>query len=57
MLSVQLAVTLPQALLRLRAHAYGSGRSLTEISQDVVDRRLRLDPGDNGVPPTSVDKD
>lgn len=57
MLSVQLAVTLPQALLRLRAYAYGSGRSITDISQDVVDRRLRLDPGGNSTPPTSLDKD
>lgn len=57
MLSVQLALTLPQALLRLRAHAYGSGRSITDISQDVVDRRLRLDPNGNGMPPTAVDKD
>lgn len=57
MLSVQLALPLPQALLRLRAHAYSSGRSLTDVAQDVVDRRLRLDPGGNGTPPTAVDKD
>lgn len=57
MLSVQLSLTLPQALLRLRAHAYGSGRSLTDTSQDVVDRRLRLDPGGNGTPPIAADKD
>lgn len=57
MLSVQLSLPLPQALLRLRAHAYGSGRSIIEVSQDVVDRRLRLDPGSNGTPPTAVDKD
>lgn len=57
MLSVQLALTLPQALLRLRAHAYGSGRSITDISQDVVDRRLHLDPGGNSTPPTAEDKD
>jgi hypothetical protein len=57
MLSVQLALTLPQALLRLRAHAYGSGRSITDTSKDVVDRRLRLDPGDDGTPPTAADKD
>jgi len=57
MLSVQLALPLPQALLRLRAHAYSSGRSITDISQDVVDRRLRLDHNGNGTPPTVVDKD
>jgi hypothetical protein len=58
MLSVQLALPLPEALLRLRAHAYSSGRPITDISQDVVDRRLRLDPGTAGTPPTVVeDKD
>lgn len=57
MLSVQLSLPLPQALLRLRAHAYSSGRSITDISQDVVDRRLRLNHNGNGTPPTSVDKD
>ncbi|MGW0701099.1 ANTAR domain-containing protein [Streptomyces sp. NPDC002867] len=57
MVSVQLSLPLPQALLRLRAHAYSSGRSLTDISQDVVDRQLRLDRNGNGTPPTVVDKD
>jgi GAF domain-containing protein len=57
MLSVQLSLPLSQALLRLRAHAYGSGRSLTDVSQDVVDRRIRLGTGGNGTPPTVVDKD
>jgi hypothetical protein len=57
MLSVQLALPLPQALLRLRAHAYSSGRSITDVSQDVVDRRLRLEPGGNGTPTPVVDKD
>ncbi|WP_405495254.1 ANTAR domain-containing protein [Streptomyces sp. NBC_00096] len=55
MLSVQLSLTLPKALLRLRAHAYGSGRSLTDTAQDIVDRRLRLDHA--GPPPTVTDKD
>ncbi|MCM2387182.1 hypothetical protein, partial [Streptomyces albipurpureus] len=57
MLSVQLALPLPQALLRLRAHAYGSGRSITDISRDVVDRRLRLDRGDNGPTATVTERD
>ncbi|WP_328297353.1 ANTAR domain-containing protein [Streptomyces sp. NBC_00435] len=48
MLSVQLALSLPHALLRLRAHAYSSGRSITSISKDIVDRRLRLDHPGNG---------
>ena len=57
MVSVQLALALPQALLRLRAHAYSSGRSITDIAQDVVDRRLRLDHDGTGTPPTVADKD
>jgi len=57
MVSVQLAVSLPQALLRLRAHAYSSGRSLTDISRDVVARRLRLDNNGNGTPVPVADKD
>lgn len=57
MLSVQLSLPLPHALLRLRAHAYGSGRPLTGVAQDIVDRRIRLDAGGNGSPPTAVDKD
>lgn len=42
MISVQLDVSLSEALLRLRAHAFGSGRSLNDVSDDVVHRRLRL---------------
>ncbi|MFJ7272635.1 ANTAR domain-containing protein [Streptomyces sp. NPDC099050] len=57
MLSVQLALTLPQALLRLRAHAYSSGRPITDVCQDVVERRLRLEHDDNGTPPPHAEKD
>nr|WP_203724961.1 ANTAR domain-containing protein [Streptomyces sp. SID13588] len=59
MVSAQLLLTLPQALLRLRGHAYSSGRSLTEVAKDVVDRRLRLTHQSNGspTPPPVVDKD
>ncbi|HEV2636053.1 MAG TPA: ANTAR domain-containing protein [Actinocrinis sp.] len=53
MLSVQLAVSLPDALLRLRAHAYSSGHPLTEICQDIVDRRLRLGPHGEGATPAA----
>ncbi|WP_152628309.1 ANTAR domain-containing protein [Streptacidiphilus neutrinimicus] len=57
MVSVQLGVPLPQALLRLRAHAYSSGRPLTDVSRDVVARRLRLDLNGNGSPSPVSDKD
>lgn len=56
MVSAHLAVPLPQALLRLRAHAYSSGRPLTEVAKDIVERRLRLTQQGNDAPPV-VDKD
>ncbi|MCZ4103688.1 MULTISPECIES: ANTAR domain-containing protein [Streptomyces] len=57
MISVQLSVPLPQALLRLRGHAYSSGRSITDISQDILARRLRLDPNTDGIEFPVADKD
>ncbi|MEV4876533.1 ANTAR domain-containing protein [Streptomyces cyaneofuscatus] len=51
MLSVQLALPLGEALLRLRAHAYSHDRSIIEAAEDVVSRRLRLD--DDGPEPAS----
>jgi hypothetical protein len=46
MLSVQLALPLADALLRLRAYAYRSGRPVNDVSHDIVTRQLRLDPED-----------
>jgi hypothetical protein len=43
MVSVQISGTIAEALIRLRAHAFGNGRPLTEVAQDVVARRLRFD--------------
>ncbi len=45
MMSVQLGVSLEEALARLRAHAFTSGAALGEIAGDVVSRRLRFEPG------------
>jgi hypothetical protein len=42
MLVVQLGVSIEEALLRLRAHAFASGRSLESVATDIVERRLRL---------------
>jgi hypothetical protein len=42
-LSVQLGISIPDALARLRAHAYANQRSLHEVATDVVGHRLRLD--------------
>jgi hypothetical protein len=44
MLMAQLNIEAPTALVRLRAHAYATGRSATEVARDIVARRLRLEP-------------
>lgn len=43
MVAAQLGVTVGQALIRLRAHAFGNGRALSDVATDVVARRLRFD--------------
>jgi hypothetical protein len=43
MVAVQLGVSLGHALIRLRAYAFGNGRPLTAVAEDVVARRLRFD--------------
>ncbi|MBK5223935.1 MAG: GAF and ANTAR domain-containing protein [Acidimicrobiia bacterium] len=43
MVAAQLAVSVAQAMIRLRGHAFGHGRPLTEVAQDVVGRRLRFE--------------
>lgn len=45
MISVQLGVSLEEALIRLRSHAFTSNAALGDIAGDVVGRRLRFDPG------------
>ncbi|HEY0225892.1 MAG TPA: GAF and ANTAR domain-containing protein [Mycobacterium sp.] len=42
MLVAQLEVEPAEALVRLRAHAYATGRSATDVARDILDRRLRL---------------
>jgi hypothetical protein len=42
MVSVQLGVTVAEAMVRLRAHAFGADRTLTEVAEDVVARRFRF---------------
>jgi hypothetical protein len=42
MISVQLNVSLAEALVRLRAHAYVQDRPIAEVAADVVARRLRF---------------
>jgi GAF domain len=40
--SVQQGVSVTDALIRLRAHSFSSGRPLAEVAHDVIARRLRL---------------
>ena len=44
MVSVQLKVSVGEALVRLRGHAFGNERHLVEVARDVVHRRFRFDP-------------
>ena len=46
MISVQLGVSLEDALARLRAHAFTTSTAIGDIAGDVVSRRLRFDPSD-----------
>jgi len=43
MVAAQLDVTVGQALIRLRAYAFGNGRALSDVAREVVGRRLRFD--------------
>jgi GAF domain-containing protein len=46
MVAVQLDVSVAQALLRLKAHAFGNNRLLADVAHDVVTRTVRFDvPG------------
>ncbi|MEO8694652.1 MAG: GAF and ANTAR domain-containing protein [Acidimicrobiales bacterium] len=45
MVAAQLDVSVGQALIRLRAYAFGNARPLRAVAEDVVARRLRLDCG------------
>lgn len=43
MVAAQLEASVGQALIRLRAYAFGNDRRLTEVAADVVSRKLRFD--------------
>jgi hypothetical protein len=43
MVAVQLGISVVEALVRLRAYAFGNSRLLTEVAEEVVGRRLRFD--------------
>lgn len=44
MTSVQLGVSIDEALVRLSAYAFATGRALRSVADDVVTRRFRLEP-------------
>jgi hypothetical protein len=52
MVAAQLDVTIGQALVRLRAYAFGNGRTITDVARDVVERRLRFDADSGEKDPT-----
>lgn len=43
MLVAQLAIEPAEALVRLRAHAYATGRSASDVAREILDRRLELE--------------
>jgi AmiR/NasT family two-component response regulator len=45
MILVQLGLNAETAFARMRAYAYAHDRTLGEVARDVVDRRLRFNPG------------
>lgn len=42
MVAVQLRTSVADALVRIRAHAFGNARTMSEVAADIVTRRLRL---------------
>ncbi|HWL99914.1 MAG TPA: GAF and ANTAR domain-containing protein [Nocardioidaceae bacterium] len=54
MIAIQVGVSLAEALLRLRGHAYATERMVSDVAADVVDRRLRFDDSE---PDTTTQRD
>jgi hypothetical protein len=52
MVAAQLGVSVGQALVRLRAYAFGHGRALADVAHDVLARKLRFDQGAEGADAT-----
>jgi hypothetical protein len=46
MVAVQLEVTVSNALIRLRGHAFANDRPLKDVARDVVARNLRFEPSE-----------
>lgn len=43
MLVAQLQIEPAEALIRLRAHAYATGRAATDVARDILEHRVKLD--------------
>ncbi|TCO45926.1 GAF and ANTAR domain-containing protein [Actinocrispum wychmicini] len=56
MITIQLRIGLAEALLRLRAHAYASGRTVSAVAADVVNRRLYFDDSEPGTTTTQQNR-
>ncbi len=41
--SVQLGISVTEALIRLRAYAFATNRMISDVAQDVINRKLRLE--------------
>ncbi len=49
MISVQLGVSVPEALVRLRAFAFSTNRNVADVAEEIVTRKLRFNgPADIG---------
>ena len=46
MVAVDLKVSLPEALLRIRGYAFVHQRTLAQVAKDIIERRLWLDSGE-----------
>lgn len=48
MIAIQLGISLAEALLRLRGHAYAAGQTVSAVAANVVDRLLHFDDSESG---------
>lgn len=54
MVAAQLDASVAHALIRLRAYAFGNGRSLRDVAKAVVARELRFNAGNGEKDPTPI---
>jgi len=50
MVAAQLGISVGQALIRMKAHAFGNNESLRGVARSVVERQLRFDEPPNSIP-------